>query len=215
LIQKSYNNYPCIEEAGKELILYVVGDDVLAPLKKLYIGFGDTMVLGMIDQLRLKMAIKMTTAQKHKYKTTGYNNPWDPTTSITAYFTQLDRFQVLLGDFGIATSEEEKTMAAGAQMWNSKMFTKDQMVAWENKTAAQQTWAELQRYFTDSGWNANNIPRRRQNNRDSRRQRFLPKRQQQQRKKESCRQCYLRCYRSNTTNRSQQWQQRTRPTWTQ
>jgi hypothetical protein len=28
------------------------------------------------------------------------------------------------------------------------MFTEDQMVAWENKTAAQQTWAELQTYFT-------------------------------------------------------------------
>ncbi len=84
ILQKSYNNYLCIEEAGKELILYVVGDDALAPLKKLYIGFGDTTVLGMIDQLHLKTAIKMTTAQKHKYKTTGYSNPWDPTTSITA-----------------------------------------------------------------------------------------------------------------------------------
>jgi hypothetical protein len=83
----------------------------------------------MIDHLRLKTAIKMTTAQKHKYWTMGYNNPWDPTTSITAYFTQLDRFQVSLGDCGITTSKEEKTMAAGAQMWNSKMITEDQMVA--------------------------------------------------------------------------------------
>ena len=40
-------------------------------------------------------------------------------------------------------------MAAGAQMWNREMFTEDQMVAWENKTAAQQTWAALQTYFTD------------------------------------------------------------------
>ncbi len=34
-------------------------------------------------------------------------------------------------------------------MWNSEMFTEDQMVAWENKTMAQQTWAALQTYFTD------------------------------------------------------------------
>jgi hypothetical protein len=142
ILQKSYNDYLGVEEAGKELILYVVGDDALAPLKQLYIGFGDTTVLGMIDHLRLKTAIKMTTAQKHEYRTTGYNNPWDPTTSL--YFMQLDRFQVSLGDRGIATSEEEKTMAAGAQMWNSEMFTEDQMVAWENKTMAQQTWAALQ-----------------------------------------------------------------------
>ncbi len=34
-------------------------------------------------------------------------------------------------------------------MWESKMFTKDQMVAWENKPAAQQTWQALQDYFTE------------------------------------------------------------------
>ncbi len=46
----------------------------------------------MINHLCLKMAIKMTTAQKHEYKTMGYNNLWDPTTSITAYFTQRNHF---------------------------------------------------------------------------------------------------------------------------
>jgi len=40
ILQKSYNDYLGVEEAGKELILYGVGDDALAPLKKLYIGFG-------------------------------------------------------------------------------------------------------------------------------------------------------------------------------
>ncbi len=106
-------------------------------------------MLGLIDHLCLKTAIKMTTAQKHKYRTTGYNNPWDPITSITVYFTQLDCFQVSLSDRGIATSKEEKTMGAGAQMWNSKIITEDQMVAWENRTVAQQTWAALQTYFTN------------------------------------------------------------------
>ena len=149
ILQKSYNDYLGVKEAGKEPILYAVGDDALNPLKKLYIGFGDLMVLKMINHLHLKTAIKMTTAQKHEYKTMGYNNPWDPTTSITAYFTQLNRFQVSLGDHGIATSKAKKTMAAGAQMWQSKMFTEDQMVAWENKPAAQQTWAALQAYFTE------------------------------------------------------------------
>ena len=79
----------------------------MAPFKKQYTGFGDTTVLQMIDHLCLKTAIRMTTAQK--IETNGYNTPWDPTTSITAYFTQLDRFQVLLpGDRGIATSDQEK-----------------------------------------------------------------------------------------------------------
>ncbi len=40
-------------------------------------------------------------------------------------------------------------MAAGARMWESKMFTKDQRVVWENKTLVQQTWQNLQDYFMD------------------------------------------------------------------
>ncbi len=147
--QKSYRDYLNVKEAGKELILYAVGNYAVAPLKKQYIGFGDTTVLAMINHLRLKTAIRMMTAQKYEYKTNGYNTPWDPTMSITAYFLLLDCFQVLLGNRGIATSNEEKTMAAGAQMWQSEMFAEDQMVVWENRGAMAQTWAALQTYFTE------------------------------------------------------------------
>jgi hypothetical protein len=45
---------------------------------------------------------------------------------------------VSLGNRGIVTSDAEKEMAAGAQMWQCEMFTEDQMGARENKTAAQQ-----------------------------------------------------------------------------
>jgi hypothetical protein len=40
-------------------------------------------------------------------------------------------------------------MAVDARMWESKMFTEDQMVARENKTPMQQTWLNLQDYFTE------------------------------------------------------------------
>jgi hypothetical protein len=62
---------------------------------------------------------------------------------------QLDWFQVSLGNCFIVASDTEKIMAAGVKIWQSEMFTEDQMVVWENKTAAQQTWAELQTYFTE------------------------------------------------------------------
>ena len=46
---ESHANYLKVEEAGKELILYAVGDDALAPLKKQYIGFGDETVLTILS----------------------------------------------------------------------------------------------------------------------------------------------------------------------
>jgi hypothetical protein len=69
--------------------------------------------------------------------------------SIRAYFLLLNCFQVLLSNCRIATSNEEKTMAVGAQMWQSEMFTEDQMVFWENRGAMAQTWAALQTYFPE------------------------------------------------------------------
>ncbi len=147
--QTSYAEYLGAQEAGKELILYGVGDNELAPSKKQYINFGDATIHSMIKHLCEKTAIKMMTSQKYDYKTEGYKKPWDPTMSIMAYFTGLDRFQISLTDRGISTSVEEKTMAAVARMWESEMFTEDQMVAWENRPAIDQTWTNLQTYFME------------------------------------------------------------------
>jgi hypothetical protein len=125
--QVSYNKYLGAQEAGKELIFYGMGNDTLALLKKQFINFGDATVHSVIKHLRNKTVIKMTTSQKYDYKTEWYRKAWDPTMSITAYFTSLDRFQISLNDCKISMIVEEKMMAAGAYMWESEMFTKDQM----------------------------------------------------------------------------------------
>jgi hypothetical protein len=156
ILMKSNNDYLGIKEVGKDLIPYAAGNKALAPLKKQYIGFGDLTVLLMINHLHQKTAIKMTTAQKHKYKATGYNIPWDPTTSITVYFMQLDRFQVSIGSCGIATSNAEKTMAAGAQMWWNKMLTEDQIVAWRTMQPHSRHGPSSRLTSPRNGWIASN-----------------------------------------------------------
>jgi hypothetical protein len=50
----------------------------------------------MILHLCEKRAIMITTSQKFEYKAEGYGKQWDPTTSIMAYFTGLDKFEPLL-----------------------------------------------------------------------------------------------------------------------
>ena len=69
--QTSYAEYLGAQEAGKELILYGVGGDALAPLKKQYINFGS-----FIKHLRKKTVIKMTTSQKYDYKQRATKSPW-------------------------------------------------------------------------------------------------------------------------------------------
>jgi hypothetical protein len=62
--QIAYTKYLGAQEAGKELLLYGVGDDALAPLKKQYINFGNATIHSIILHLHEKTAIKMTTIQK-------------------------------------------------------------------------------------------------------------------------------------------------------
>ncbi len=90
--QMAHTKYLSAQEAGKELLLYGIGDDALAPLKKQYINFGNATIHSMILHLCKKTAIKMTTSQKFEYKAEGYGEQWDATTSIRSYFTSLDNF---------------------------------------------------------------------------------------------------------------------------
>ncbi len=91
-MQTEYTEYLGAQEAGKKLLLYGIGNDALAPLKKQYINFGNATIHSMILHLQEKTAIKITTSQKFEYKAEGYGKQWDLTTSITAYFTSLDKF---------------------------------------------------------------------------------------------------------------------------
>jgi hypothetical protein len=51
MLVKNHADYFQVEKAGKELTLYTVGDDALAPLKKQNIGFGNKIVLGIFNHL--------------------------------------------------------------------------------------------------------------------------------------------------------------------
>ncbi len=70
-----------VKEAGKELIFCAAGDDALAPLKKQYIGFGDEILLGMINHLctTIKMMTAQNTSNKDQqqgaFQTSVYNKP--------------------------------------------------------------------------------------------------------------------------------------------
>ncbi len=96
--QTAYADYLGSQEAGKELLLYGVSGNALAPLKKQYINFGNGTIHSMILHVQEKTAIKMTMSQKFKCKAEGYGKQWDPTTSITAYFTGLDKFHTSLAN---------------------------------------------------------------------------------------------------------------------
>ena len=61
-----------VAEGLKELIVYAAGRDALDPLKKKYIGFGDTDPHAMLKFLRTKAAVQMTALDKIMFKAKRY-----------------------------------------------------------------------------------------------------------------------------------------------
>ena len=91
----------------------------------------------------------MTTIEKDMFKQSKYLNKWDTTECITNYWKHLDKLTTKFEERNIATSEEEKVMAAVARMWESEFFTDKNLIKWEKKEAANQTWASVKIYFTE------------------------------------------------------------------
>ena len=103
----------------------------------------------MMKYLREKFCVKMTTMEKDTFKRSKYLTKWDTTECITNYWKHLDKLATKLGERNIATSEEEKVMAAVARMWESEFFTDKNLIKWEKKEAANQTWENVNIYFIE------------------------------------------------------------------
>ena len=133
------------------------------------------------------------------------------------YFTGLEKFKNSIADRGILTSVEEMTIAAGARMWESKMFTKNKLVLWENKPTANQTWQALQDYFTEK-W----LERRQYLQAMAKHSRFkeaaLAAQEQvtaEEEGKASAMMFALLQEKSSTRRNSRQWQRQTKRQWKQ
>ena len=71
----------------------------------------------MMQHIRKKTCIKMTTLEKANFKVNGHNTPWDTTSDINIYWKYLDELTTKIEARNIATSGNEKVNVAVAQMW--------------------------------------------------------------------------------------------------
>ena len=113
----NYKVYAGVGTGANKLILYAVGEEQLAPLRKRYVGFAGQTPQAMMKFLREKVCLKLTTAEKERYKQEGYAQPWDPTKNITTYFKYLEDFKTKLKDRNINTTDKDMVMAAFARFF--------------------------------------------------------------------------------------------------
>ena len=138
-----YEVYLGVAEACRNLIIYAVGDSAVAPLKERYVKYGRRLPQAIMKHLRDKSCVKMTTMEKDTFKRSKYLTKWDTTECITNYWKHLDELTTKLEERNIATSDEEKVMAAVSRMWELESFTDKNLIKWGKKEAADQTWANV------------------------------------------------------------------------
>jgi len=129
------------------------------PLKKNYIGFGNTTPKEMIQFLQDKTAIKMNSKEMETFKKNGFAKAWNTTKHIATYFKYVEEFAEKLGARSIETSTKEQTMVAVARIYNSEYFTKVVMTAWEEKAHLAKTWDEVKRCFRGNTSPGDTTPR--------------------------------------------------------
>ena len=94
------------------------------------------------------------TARDKKTKMKDVNIPWDRDDDIETYFVKADKLEEYLQDnYGIKWPTSMKITQAEDEMYRSNMFSKEELMTWEEKPMADKTWVHLRMYFKDR-WTA-------------------------------------------------------------
>ena len=73
------------------------------------------------------------------------NIPWDRDDNIETYFVKADKLEEdLQENYGIKWPTSMKITQAKDEMYQSNMFSKEKLMAWEEKSRADKTWVHLQ-----------------------------------------------------------------------
>ena len=105
----------------------------------------------MLDHLE-QQCLALTVRDK-KTKMKDVNLPWNRDYDIETYFVKTDKLEEYLQEnYGIEWPTSTKITQAEDEMYRSNMFSKEKLMAWEEKPRADKTWVHLQTYLKDR-WN--------------------------------------------------------------
>ena len=114
-------------------------DDVL--------GLGHLTVADVLDHLEAQ-CLAMTTLEKNK-KLAEISIAWDKNDDIDTFFDKVDKLKDDLSDhYTIEWPEELQLLQVVAQMFESGIFTRREIMDWESKDEADKTMKNTQDYFT-------------------------------------------------------------------
>ena len=84
------------------------------------------------------------TARDNKIKLKDVNLPWDRDDDIETYFVKANKFEEDLQEkYGIEWPTSMKITQVEDEMYRSNMFSKEELMAWEEKSRADKTWFHL------------------------------------------------------------------------
>ena len=90
------------------------------------------------------------TARDKKTKMKNVNIPWDRDDDIETYFVKDDKLEEYFQDnYGIECPTSMKITQAEDEMYRSNMFSKEELITWEEKPMSDKTWVHLRTYFKD------------------------------------------------------------------
>ena len=106
------------------------------------------LVAQMLDHLEQQCLALAARDKKTKMK--DVNLPWDQDDDIETYFVKADKLEEdIQENYGIEWPTSMKITQTEDEMYRSNIFSKEELMTWEEKPRADKTWVHLQTYFKD------------------------------------------------------------------
>ena len=121
----------------KQLIFYC-DKAYLVTIKNELFGFAEKNVAQMLDHLK-QQCLALTVRDK-KTKMKDVNLPWDRDDDIETYFVKANKLEEdIRENYGIEWTTRMNITQAEDEMYRSNMFSKEELMAWEEKPRADKT----------------------------------------------------------------------------
>lgn len=142
---RTYREYHALQAALRKQLLAAVDPVYLKALRDNTVGFANVTIRRMLEYLFLHHGTITPLQLQEKINT--LDSPWEPDTELADLFKSFEdvREFALAGD--IALTNAQLLMAAYTAIYKSGLYFTD-LEKWDDKPAANKTWANFQTFFT-------------------------------------------------------------------
>lgn len=143
----NYAYYATVEDGLKQAIIAHVPEELISDLDDDEVGFANCTLRELLNQLLTETKQNQGTTKRAELRQT-LQEPWNGD-KIIKFFKRQETRRSMIEKAGVVISDSQLVDDTVLLIFKAGFLTKQEIEVWENKSAADQTWANVKTYFGD------------------------------------------------------------------